>query len=428
LDGVSVVDHAERVRVEREDGHQFAMYCDLKRLRKELISASPKDRDLLSEFVGGIRRCASVAPIQKKPNELMGPLERFGRGIRRLATTPIMNRWGRVSVSEFCHDLEDPFLREALPLGLGRPDLPMLYGMMVLAAMSRKAAGTPVGESHRIAEAIGRRFTSLGGSLHTRSQVSRILVEEGRAIGIRLADGREHRADHIVSACDGHTALFDWFEGIEIAEAARRPYAELCPVPPILLISIGIRQAIDEIPQTAAGFSFHIPEPVTIDKRKFTRLTIHVRGSASGLCPPGATLLNVAIDSSFERWKKLSADPAAYEAEKREVGEQVVSAVLQRFPDVEGAVDMLDVATPTTWHRITNNWRGSISGWMLTPKSLDVSVAKEIPGISGFHMIGHWTDPGGGLPAAALSARHIVQILCRKDRKRFHAAAHGSPG
>jgi hypothetical protein len=36
-------------------------------------------------------------------------------------------------------------------------------------------------------------------------------------------------------------------------------------------------------------------------------------------------------------------------------------------------------------------------------------------------MIGQWVAPGGGLPPAVSTGRHVVQILCKNDGKRFVA-------
>lgn len=70
-----------------------------------------------------------------------------------------------------------------------------------------------MGGSLEFARAIERRYLDLGGEIHYKSPVKKILVESNRAIGIRLADGTEHRSDIVVSAADGHTTLFDMLDG-----------------------------------------------------------------------------------------------------------------------------------------------------------------------------------------------------------------------
>jgi phytoene dehydrogenase-like protein len=44
---------------------------------------------------------------------------------------------------------------------------------------------------------------------------------------------------------------------------------------------------------------------------------------------------------------------------------------------------------------------------------------KTLPGLADFYMVGQWVMPGGGLPPAVLSGRNVVQILCKRDKKKF---------
>jgi len=50
-----------------------------------------------------------------------------------------------------------------------------------------------------------------------------------------------------------------------------------------------------------------------------------------------------------------------------------------------------------------------------------MQMKKTLPGLDNFRMIGRWTTPGGGLPPAVSSDRHVVQVLCKRDGKRFVA-------
>ena len=77
------------------------------------------------------------------------------------------------------------------------------------------------------------------------------------------------------------------------------------------------------------------------------------------------------------------------------------------------------MATPMTWVRYTGNWRGSYEGWLLTPKTFMTSMSKTLPGLDNFYMAGQWVNPGGGMPSAAMSGSHTIQIICKKDKKEF---------
>lgn len=66
----------------------------------------------------------------------------------------------------------------------------------------RGGMGTVVAAMRKAAEAAG-------ASIRTRTEVARVLVEKGAAVGVRLADGTELRARAVVSAINPRTTLVD---------------------------------------------------------------------------------------------------------------------------------------------------------------------------------------------------------------------------
>lgn len=59
-----------------------------------------------------------------------------------------------------------------------------------------------IGGTGAIVRALGRLIEELDGRFHLNASVDEILVENGRAAGIRLADGTVHKADHVISNAD----------------------------------------------------------------------------------------------------------------------------------------------------------------------------------------------------------------------------------
>jgi len=39
--------------------------------------------------------------------------------------------------------------------------------------------------------------------------------------------------------------------------------------------------------------------------------------------------------------------------------------------------------------------------------------------LDNFYMTGQWVEPGGGVPAVAMSARNVMQIICKRHKKKF---------
>ena len=46
-------------------------------------------------------------------------------------------------------------------------------------------------------------------------------------------------------------------------------------------------------------------------------------------------------------------------------------------------------------------------------------MKKTLPGLANFYMAGQWVEPGGGLPAVAMSGRNVIQIICKKEKQKF---------
>jgi len=407
------------VRIEGSSGEVLTFYTDIDRLAGHLVEIAPEDRDVLREWTHALHRLARLdLPIERAP-ELTGPIGKLASTVKLLPHVGVFRRWTGTTVRQFAGDLDNPFLREAFPLAFDLPEFPMIAMMMTLAWLHNRAAGYPIGGSLPFARAIEQRYLDLGGAIDCGAKVEEILVEENRAVGVRLVDGTEHRSDLVISAADGHETIFDLLGGRYCDDTIREYYEQLPTFPPLLFVGIGVGQPIPGFPDAVSGISFPLPDPICIDGRKLARLSVQANTSDPSLAPPGKSVLTVMIPSSFERWRSLRERPEEYRIQKEAVASEVLRGLDQRFPELSDRVEMIDVATPTTWHRYTGNWRGSFEGWLPTPKTFNLRMSKTLPGLYDFYMIGQWVQPGGGLPSAALSARHAVQLICKEDSKRF---------
>ena len=80
-----------------------------------------------------------------------------------------------------------------------------------------------------------------------------------------------------------------------------------------------------------------------------------------------------------------------------------------------------DYIQPMTWVRYTGNWKGSYEGWQMMTFGFGKRMEKTLPGLDGFYMVGQWVEPGGGIPGVSPSGRNAIQIICKKDKKKFTA-------
>jgi phytoene dehydrogenase-like protein len=418
VQGRTMVDHEEFARIEGKEGKVFIVYTDIDRLEQHMKELATEDKDVIEEFAKGIRTFIHIPMPVEKASELYGPIDRLTMMFKMLPYLMFMRKWGKISIQGLAQRFKNPFLREVFPLMFNLSDFPMMAVFVTLADLQKKAAGYPLGGSLDFALAIERRYRGLGGEIHYKSRVTGILVENDRAVGVRLADGSEHRSDIIISAADGRTTIFDMLEGKYINEEIRGYYDKLPIYPPLIYVALGVARSFDE-PSSVTGINFPLDEPTTIAGREWRRLSTHIYNFDPSLAPAGKTLLTVMIDSDYEYWKQLSKDTERYNAEKEQIADKVVAALDKRFPGLAAQVEMRDVATPMTFERYTGNWQGTYEGWLPTTKSASMRMSKTLPGLADFYMVGQWVQPGGGLPTGVMTGRHVTQIICKHDKKQF---------
>ncbi len=414
------VNHDEYLRIEGKEGKSFTLYGDPERLEQHMKELAPEDTDVIEDYIKGIKKCIGFAmPIEKAP-ELYNFFDRLKMMFKIRPYLGFMRKWGKVTIGEFAARFENPFLRESFLAPLGdMTDFPMLAFLMPLAWMHQKTAGYPLGGSLEFSRTIEKRYLDLGGKVSYNSRVAKILVENDKAVGIRLADGNEHYGDIVISAADGRTTIFDMLEGKYIDDQIQDYYDNLPLFPPLLHIALGVARTFDELPHSVAGFNLPIDEPITVANKELTRLSLYVYNFDPSLAPEGKTLIKIMMNTEYEYWDELYRDTEAYKAEKERIAAQVIDRLEKRFPGLAAQVEMRDVATPMTWVRYTGNWKGSYEGWLMSLETFSMRMSKTLPNLEDFYMAGQWVEPGGGLPTAALSGRNVIQIICKNDRKRF---------
>ena len=171
---------------------------------KEIEKWNPSDREGYKRFMGTTQAI-------------------FEKGFVELADKPFLTVWDMLKVAPDLIKLqsylsvyqyaskfiENEFLRRCFsfhPLLIGgNPfDSPSIYAM--IHYLEREwGIHYALGGTGAIVNGFGKLFDDLGGTVHLNTEVDEILIEDKKAVGIRLKDGAVHRADNVVANADvGH--------------------------------------------------------------------------------------------------------------------------------------------------------------------------------------------------------------------------------
>ncbi|MCX6267647.1 MAG: NAD(P)/FAD-dependent oxidoreductase [Bacteroidetes bacterium] len=429
MDSILFVHHDVRMEIEVKDNYDifgdkvFHLFTNLTRLEKYLISIAPEDESVIRQLIHTIRRMQSyeIPPLIKSVPELL-PWYRKIRYIKYLPLLIFLNQVKRETNFTFAEKLKNPFLKEAFRLLFDGDEMPLLILTMPLAFNDLNGTGYPIGGSIDFVGHIEKKYIELGGKIRYQSDVKKIVVENNHAKGVLLSTGEIIPSGITVSAADWNFTIFKALEGHYVNQTILELQSQekLKVYYSVFMVSLGVAATFPDKPHF---LRFPLPQPlISPDGSKYERMEVHINNYDPTSAPEGKTVISISYYTRYaDYWIDLRhSDQSKYESEKNNFARLMIDAADEKFHGLKEKIEEVDIATPATFQRYTNNWKGSVQGWLPGKNMIAQSPVKtELPGLKDFYLIGHWTIPGGGLPVAIKSARDVAQMICHQQKTVF---------
>lgn len=389
-------------RVEDQSGRALNVYTDLDCLREQMLELSPQDAHVIDGYINGARTFTEFDMLETS-------LLKGVRFQRRFLKLLALMKW-RLPMKEYAEKFKDPFLRKAFPtIQYDSPETPMLAHLNILGNSHAMNYAVPAGGSLEFSKSIEKNYLKLGGKINYNSQVKNILIEGNRAVGVRLADGSEHRSDIVISDIYARTVIFDMLNGRYVSESIRRQFAR-----PIdnqgmgVQVYFGLTRYLSNEPRALVLF---LEKPIRIGDREHDRLMVELFGYDTSLAPAGKSVLKVPLTTSYSYWKVLHQQPEKYKEEKQRLKATVLSILEKRFPNITEEVEVSDVATPMTVERYTGISQAYEINLDLTGLiGLLKGQPKTLPGLRNFFMVGSSVGTPG-IQGCAAMGRNVVEAI-----------------
>jgi len=401
----------------------FHLYTNLNRLENYMLSIAPEDELQIKRFIRTIRRIQSceIPPMIRENPEIL-PWYRKIRYARYLPMLLFLNRIKKETNFTFAEKLKNPFLKEAFRLLFDGDEMPLLILTMPLAFNDLDGTGYPIGGSSEFVGKLNQKYLELGGSIRYNAEVETIMVENNQAKGLRLKTGESIPSGITISAADWNFTLFGALEGKFVNDTIVKlqNQEKLKVYYSVFMVSIGVEAKFLNMPHFIRFPLEHVL--VSPDGTTYERMEVHINNYDPTHAPEGKTVISVSFYShNADYWIKLrDADYLGYLKQKQHFSDLIIDILDIRFSGLKSGIEEVDIATPATYQRYTNNWKGSVQGWLPGKNIIAQSpVNSELPGLKDFYFIGHWTIPGGGLPVAIKSARDVVQKICHRKKVPF---------
>ncbi|MFT7034677.1 MAG: all-trans-retinol 13,14-reductase [Cyclobacteriaceae bacterium] len=293
----------------------------------------------------------------------------------------------------------------------------------------------PIGGSSQIAKTIDPVIESAGGAILTNAEVDEVIIEDNKATGVLMKDGKVLSADNIVSGAGFMTT-----------------YNKLLPESSVTQHKL--KDQIQKVEPSVSHASLYIglkgsPEELELPK---TNLWIYPENGDHDKCVdnyikdidapfrvvyisfpsakdpdwsnryPGRSTIDIITLMPYEvfgpwegsKWMKRGED---YDQLKEKITQRLLQELYERLPQLEGKVDHFELSSPLTTKHFVNYDKGEIYGLDHTPSRFRQKFIKPRTPIKNFYLTGQdivTAGVGGALFSGVLTTVAMTGVNVMK--------------
>ena len=381
-----------------------------------------KDITLLTEGLRSMGRAKGVKDVVKGAGTAAGLL-----------------RWARATGQDLLDaHLSDPVLKGVLSGQAGDNGLPpsqvSAFFQAGITHHYLEGAYYPVGGAFALPRAFTHALKEAGGELRLETGVDKILIEDGRVVGVRLADGTEARSRYVISNADSEVTLGKLVGREHLSPKLRRKLDGVTYSVSALSLFFATDMDLRAAGLDSGNFWYYDNADVdnlyalgltdnvlNVDAPPMQFLTVTTLKDPSKMHSRHHTCESFAFVGfdAFEKWAhtKYGQRPADYAAMKEDLAWRMVKGLDKRVPGLSKHIVFWDLGTPLTNIHYLNATRGNLYGISKTPRQVGPFAFPVKSEIEGLYMVGASTTSHGvaGVTASGLNcAQQILGVGLRE--------------
>jgi len=389
------------------EGKILNLYRSIDKTAEHLLELSPADKKEILRLVKMVKLFTRMQmPVMDiKGVKVRNPMRMtLGSLFKMMPAFPIFAKISKLTCNDYYEQFKHPGVRKLLKF------IPEGYSasavIFTLATLEMGDGGYPEGGSLAMTERMSQTYKNLGGKLLLNTKANKIIIENGAVTGVKL-ENETLSADAVIVTQETIAALDRLFDtppnDAWLQELREKTKPAVCT-----FISMGVRAQLPEIIH-----EWQLDEPIKYAGKDVTEIGFSNYAVYEGYAPKGCTALTTAfMGDTYDFWKKAKEE-GRYDKEKRELAEQISRAFCRKYPQAEGNIEVIDIATPLTYERYTGAYHGS---WMTIqgPGDKMGNYPGFVQSVGGLYFSGHRIVPPGGHPSALAAGRMAAQMVCRQ--------------
>jgi phytoene dehydrogenase-like protein len=406
---------------------RFSIPAGIENFKQELCNRFPKEQKGIIKYVNLIQTIYSQMMV-------IPTMSGFWDNITIPYRTRFVGKYGLFTLKRVINwHIKDPLLKTILNIQCGDHGLPPHKASFLVHAMLMahyfEGGYYPLGGGGGIVKAFTKRIKSFGGEIRTQSKVDRIITENKKAIGVKLANGEVIHSTNIISNADPSITFLQMVGAENISKKLNKRLAKTKYSTTSLIMFLTLDLDVTKY-GIDSGNVWKISEPdldaVYGDPEKDDILEgDEFKGvfiSCTSIKDPASfngryhnfeivTFLGFKAFEQFE--KDQDYHSPAYEAFKVKLTEKLLNSVEQLIPDARKHIVQIELGTPLTNKFYTNSTRGNVYGTEKTLKGVGPFAFKPKTEIENLFLTGASTlfhGVGGACNSGIETAAKILEV------------------
>ncbi len=422
------------------DGDEYLFEQGVTNFRKRMVAAFPAEEQAIDQYIRLVHESAGSAQ-GFFGEKAMPPW--LARMLRPLKTRKFQRLSDRTTWDVISSLTKNPKLIGVLTAQWGDYGLPPKESSFAIHAMVVKhyfdGGNYPVGGSASMVETIEPVIEGCGGKILVKAGVEKVLVKQGKAIGVRLENGDEILAPLIVSDAGVPNTIGKLLDR-DVAETTGL-LKKLTRVKPSLghiCLYLGFKESDEALGLQKTNYWIYPDYDHDANVARYKNdpeapLPIVYISFPSAKDPawndryPGHATVEVLGFTPYEwfhqweetQWKKRGDD---YEGFKQKLSDRLLEKLYQYEPQLKGKVDHAELSTPLSTRHFCNYDRGEIYGIDHTPARFRQNWLRPHTPIKNLFLTGQdiATDGiggalfGGVLAASAILRRNVIKDILQR--------------
>ncbi|XP_066337089.1 prolycopene isomerase, chloroplastic-like [Miscanthus floridulus] len=282
---------------------------------------------------------------------------------------------------------------------------PMINASMVLCDRHFGGINYPVGGVGGIAISLADGLVEKGSEIRYKANVTNVILENGKAVGVRLSNGKEFFAKTVISNATRWDTFGKLLKEKELPEEEKNFQKNYVKAPSFLSIHMGVKASV--LPAGTDCHHFVLEDNWNNLEKSYGSIFLSIPTVLDpSLAPEGHHILHVFTTAGIEDWEGLSRKE--YEEKKEAVANEIIRRLEKKlFPGLQDSIVLKEVGSPKTHRRFLARNDGTYGPMPRgKPKGL-LAMPFNTTSIDGLYCVGDSCFPGQGVIAVAFSG-----IMC----------------